>query len=354
MRAVSTHALDPKMAFGHEQPQPEHRPPEPDLAGGPGQPRRALVPVGMLMRPLYALADSIGAVFAIIWRVIRRLLERIAGRRDVQLEALIRPPGGVGESAGFLGENAAGAAKDAGEGIQEIVEEAAQVVQGQGAEAYLKLTMRRLGSQVVDARASLQTQQGRLREAAAPAASRLGVDPDELTALLVRERLDEATLAMDAGLPALREQAMAAQAAGARLDNLRARFVDYCDAAVRHGDPGARPRFEAIIRDALQSAGDPVLDDAVSLALHQLREGETAADGGQDENEGASAQPADPPLRRGRFSISAGQPGLEEGDAGAQPAESSRVPLSTRRAVDFDVLDPLPAQSSDDPIRPRE
>ncbi|HWS26706.1 MAG TPA: hypothetical protein VN259_09080 [Xanthomonadales bacterium] len=341
------------MAFGHEPPQPDHRPPEPDLAGGPGKPRRALVPVGMLMRPLYALADSIGAVFAMIWRVIRRLLERIAGRRDVQLEAPTRPPGGVGESAAFLGDNAADAAKDASEGIQELVEEASQIVQGQGAEAYLKLTMERLGAQLVAERALLQTQQGRLREAAAPVSSRLGVDPDELTALLTRERVDEATLAMDAALTLLREMARTAQATSGRLDNLRSRFVDYCEAAARHGDQNARARFEAIILDALQSAGDPALNDAAAASLARLRSGEAAIEGEREEEQATQTEQATSAAVRGRFSVSAGEAGLGDDDTGAQPADLSRVPLPPRQAVDFEFLEQVPAQTDVDPMRQR-
>lgn len=346
MRAVSTRALDPKMAFGHEPPQPDHRPPHPA-----GEPRRALVPVGMLMRPLYALADSIGAVFAMIWRVIRRLLERIAGRRDVQLETPTRPPGGVGESAAFLGDGAPAAAKEASEEIQDLVEEASQIVQGQGAEAYLKLTMERLGAQLVAERALLETQQERLREAAVPVSSRLGVDPDELIALLARERVEAATLAMDAGLPLLREMVMTAQATSGRCDNLRARFVDYCDAAATHGDQGSR--FEAIILGALQSAGDPTLNDAASPALARLRSGAGDIEGEREDEQAAPTEQAPSASARGRFSVSAGQAGMGDDDMGAQPADLSRVPLPPRRAVDFEFLDQVSAQTAGDPMRQR-
>mgnify|MGYP001245997641 CR=1 FL=1 len=361
--------------YGHEEPAADPAVQASDsMAVSPGVKKRAVVPVGLLMRPFAAVADGIASVFAMIWRAIMRFLQRIAGRYGVALDAPGQiAPARMGDSAAFIGENAAAAAQDASEGIRAASEMASQLaqdtpnfrqaLQGDGAGAYLKLALARLGSEMKSAQGLRDQQRAQLQAQIEPVAVRLGVHSDELTAMLSRDRLDDATLGMDAALPALRQQALQAQATGERLEGLRAQFVDYCAAALEM-EPVAQQSqgLPDLVRAALAEADDPTLSEAVELLLAQSRQDRRPPADSSLAAEAVEAMVQQPtpqpvveasanraqPARRRRFGdVDVGQTDVlapADGDNPA-PATLPPVPLADSASVDFELVD-LQARSA--------
>lgn len=376
MSISGSNRLNPMaQAYGHERPASAHAAQDPDFsapANGVSR-KRAVVPVGMLMRPFAAITDGIGAVISMIWRAILRLLRRIAGRHDVELDAPREiAAGNMGESASFVGENAGAAAKDASEEIRGASDLAAQVahdtpffrqaLQGEGSAAYLKLALDRLGSDLNSALALRQTQRGQLLAAISPVALRMGVADDELIALLARDTLDEATLGMDVALPALRELALQAQATDARIESLRAQFVDYCAAALESSTQEPDERLQGIVQGSVRDLNDSVLNEAVERVIAQSRQAReqiatvdatTVAVAQETQPKAMQIQgDADPSApetaRRRRFgSIDVGQtqaPAPVDG-AGAASSGLPPVPLADFAPLDINLGDEAPDQT---------
>lgn len=339
-------------AVGHEVPQPLQSMAE--AADQKARQARAVVPLAVLMRPFFMAAEAVGSVMGMLWRMILRILRRIAGANHVELDA---PPGEQpahrADSAAFVGDSepAGAAAEKAGEDLRAAGEFATQLeqsnpdykqaLQGQGAKAYLQMALQRLGSELVVAKQARAEHDEGLRAAVAPVAERLGVPADELAALLKRSSLDQATLSMDADLPALREQALLGKDVADRIESLKEQFVDHCAAAVDPaiGDPEGE--IAAIVSAVLQTVGDAQLSELVGRAMAQEVRQATAQQEDAPANKAAGEPaPVSQARRTRRFSdIDVGDTvALDEAPRASQPRMGlPSVPLAQSELVDLDV-----------------
>ena len=320
--------------------------------GGPGSRSRAVVPLGILMRPLYLLAAAASSLFSMLWRLIMRILRKIAALKSVELEG----PAGANHSASasFAGETDAvrDAADLASSNIGQTTDLAGriardnpdfkQALSGEGSRAYLQIALKRIGHDLKSSDGLWIQQKAALYTAVMPAAQRLGTDPDELIALLMRPVVDDTLLGMDAARPALRERAIAAQQAHARVEQLREMFVDYCVVAVDPplGDPDGK--MQSIVNDALRVVADSDLTSAVEKAqASAAQESEARPSSGivakETGEQGATVASEPAPPRRRRFGI------IAVGEADALNEEGVVVdPAGTGAGPEGATLPPVP------------
>jgi len=246
------------------------------------------------MKPFTYAAAGFGSILAMLWRMVMRLLKKIAGIRGVELEA----PRGAhhAEPTSFTGESGAAsqACAEACETLRTNGEFASVLAQspnyradlkGEGSVAYLKMALQRLGEDMKAAQATLSEQRAQLAGALEPIALRMNVTPQELQALLTRPQLGDAALSLDAQLPAARERALQVASAREQLERLKELFVDHCVCAVDPDLGDSDGAIGDVVRAALERIGDPELSQAVEQGVA------AAALAGQ---EGASVQDGKP------------------------------------------------------------
>ena len=236
---------------------------------------RAVVSLELLKKPFVYAAMGVTSLLAMLWRLIMRVLRRIAGLHNVALNAPEGPShAGSGGGSGYEGESTAAAQAAAqatetlradGDFASSLAQDAGyrQQLQGEGSRAYLRLALQRLGADIAAADAELAAQRACLTQVLAPIAARTGVPAQELSDMLMRPQLAQSTLALDVDLPAAREQALRVAHAAKKSEQLRELFVDHCASAVdpQEGDPDGE--IAAIVRQALERAADPTLTESV-------------------------------------------------------------------------------------------
>lgn len=239
---------------------------------------RVAVPLEPALQRLRGLLGGGSRLFALLKRVFLLVLGRVAQAFDVKLQHKGLDEDGRAE-ADFEGDPPAArqAARQAGLELSALVEKAlelplehhAREMQdlGEGAEAYLSLSLDGIGEAIARTGKAWQQLQGETAALLASVGERLGVSPASLEEL-VRSGSESAARALGADPQAaeLTEKFQQVERAGQQLVRLKLSFCDHCIAARQVDVDG---RLASLANQKMALYGDASLRESVEFGLAQ-------------------------------------------------------------------------------------